>query len=42
MVDRGRGWGMGEMDKDGERVQTSRRKITKSWECNVLPGASSQ
>lgn len=42
VVDRGRGWGMGEMEEDGERVQTSRCKITKSWEGSVLPGASSQ
>ena len=37
MVARG-DWGMGEMGKDGQKVQTSSYKINKSWDVVVGQG----
>lgn len=38
MVARVRSWGVGEMGKSGQKVQTSSYKINKSWECSVQCG----
>ena len=35
VVARGRGWVVGEMDEDGQKVPTFSDKMSKSWGCNV-------
>ena len=42
VIARGEVWGLGEMDENGQKMQTSRYKINKFWECNVLHGDYSQ
>ena len=34
---KGERWGMGELDKGGQKVQTSGYKISKYWRGNVQP-----
>ena len=42
MIARGEVWGLGEMDENGQKIQTSRYKVNKLWECNVPHGDYSQ
>ena len=42
VIARGEVWGPGKMDENGQKIQTSRHKINKFWECNVLHGDYSQ
>lgn len=35
VVARKRGWEVGKMDEDSQKVQISSDKINKFWECNV-------
>ena len=42
VIARGEVWGLEEMDENGQKIQTSRYKINKFWEPNVLHGDYSQ